>query len=69
MIMIIIFQNQVDFLNTKGIKANALNSKTGSKEKSAIMKDISSKKPTIKLLYITPEMCDQAHFQVCLKIY
>ncbi|XP_074113621.1 ATP-dependent DNA helicase Q5 [Cotesia typhae] len=65
--LLALVKNQVDFLNTKGIKANAINSKTSNKEKSAIMKDISSKKPTIKLLYITPEMCDQAYFKSLLE--
>ncbi|XP_053598058.1 ATP-dependent DNA helicase Q5 [Microplitis demolitor] len=65
--LLALVKNQIDFLNSKGIKAHALNSKTSTKEKSAIMKDIASKKPTIKLLYITPEMCDQTHFQHLLE--
>lgn len=57
-------QNQVDFLDSKGIKAHSLNSKTGVKERDVIMKDLASTKPTIKLLYVTPEMCTQTYFQV-----
>ncbi|XP_063990169.1 ATP-dependent DNA helicase Q5-like isoform X2 [Diachasmimorpha longicaudata] len=55
--------NQVDFLNDKGIKAHALNSKTLVKERNAIVRDLGFKKPSTKLLYVTPEMCTQQHFQ------
>lgn len=48
----------------KKINACSLNSTTSNKEKNAIMKDLMSNSPKIKLLYVTPEMGAQQHFKV-----
>lgn len=59
-----VYQNQVDYLVSKNIKASSLNSKTLAAERASIISDLSSKKPSTKLLYVTPEMCTQTFFQV-----
>lgn len=61
----LLLQNQIDFLVGKKINASSLNSHTSAKERNAILKDLMSKSPKIKLLYVTPEMGAQQHFQVC----
>nr|XP_050862028.1 ATP-dependent DNA helicase Q5-like [Vespula vulgaris] len=61
--LLALMKNQVDFLVNKKIKAVSLNSNTSTKDRNAIMKELSSKSPQIKLLYITPEMGAQKHFQ------
>ncbi|XP_011312254.1 ATP-dependent DNA helicase Q5 isoform X2 [Fopius arisanus] len=61
--LLALVKNQVDFLNSKGIKACALNSATRSKDKKAILEALFLKKLSIKLLYVTPEMCTQQHFK------
>nr|ATL75363.1 DNA helicase RecQ5 [Diachasma muliebre] len=65
--LLALVKNQVDFLNDKGIKARALNSKTLAKEKNAILRDLGFTKPSTKLLYVTPEMCTQQYFQDILR--
>ncbi|XP_046466279.1 ATP-dependent DNA helicase Q5 [Neodiprion pinetum] len=54
--LIALIKNQVDILQSLKINAKCLNSKTPLEEKAAILKDLQSKKPKIKMLYITPEM-------------
>ncbi|XP_046754049.1 ATP-dependent DNA helicase Q5 [Diprion similis] len=54
--LIALIKNQVDILQSLKINAKCLNSKTPLEEKTAILKDLQSKKPRIKMLYITPEM-------------
>jgi len=49
---------------SKKINACSLNSTTSSKDRNSIMKDLLSDAPKIKLLYVTPEMGAQHHFQV-----
>ncbi|XP_017758702.1 PREDICTED: ATP-dependent DNA helicase Q5-like [Eufriesea mexicana] len=61
--LLALMKNQVDFLISKKINANSLNSNTTTKERNAIMKDLTSNYPKIKLLYVTPEMGAQQHFQ------
>lgn len=58
----------MDFLVDKKIKAVSLNSSTSTKDRNAIMKELSSKAPQIKLLYVTPEMGAQKHFQVIISM-
>ncbi|XP_043268088.1 ATP-dependent DNA helicase Q5-like [Venturia canescens] len=64
--LLALVKNQVDFLVSKRIKACALNSKTPAAERNSIIADISSKKPSTKLLYVTPEMCTQDFFLAIL---
>ncbi|XP_053971680.1 ATP-dependent DNA helicase Q5-like [Hylaeus volcanicus] len=61
--LLALMKNQVDFLVSKKINATSLNSNTSTKERNAIMKDLTSNTPKIKLLYVTPEMGAQPHFQ------
>ncbi|KAL2711579.1 ATP-dependent DNA helicase Q5-like [Vespula squamosa] len=61
--LLALMKNQVDFLVNKKIKAVSLNSNTSTKDRNAIMKELSSNSPQIKLLYVTPEMGAQKHFQ------
>ncbi|XP_043507171.1 ATP-dependent DNA helicase Q5-like isoform X2 [Frieseomelitta varia] len=65
--LLALIKNQVDFLVSKKINATSLNSNTSTKERNAIMKDLASNSPKIKLLYITPEMGAQKHFQDTIK--
>ncbi|KZC10318.1 ATP-dependent DNA helicase Q5 [Dufourea novaeangliae] len=61
--LLALMKNQVDFLVSKKINASSLNSNTSTKERNAIIKDLSSNSPKTKLLYVTPEMGAQQHFQ------
>ncbi|KAL6433297.1 hypothetical protein ACFW04_006468 [Cataglyphis niger] len=61
--LLALMKNQIDFLVSKKINACSLNSTTSSKEKNTIMEDLMSNSPKIKLLYVTPEMGAQQHFQ------
>lgn len=61
--LLALMKNQIDFLVSKKINACSLNSTTSSKERNAVMKDLLSDAPKIKLLYVTPEMGAQQHFQ------
>ncbi|CAL7951487.1 unnamed protein product [Xylocopa violacea] len=61
--LLALMKNQVDFLVSKKINASSLNSNTSSKERNAIIKDLTSNSPNTKLLYVTPEMGAQKHFQ------
>ncbi|XP_028049246.1 ATP-dependent DNA helicase Q5 isoform X2 [Monomorium pharaonis] len=61
--LLALMKNQIDFLMSKKINACSLNSTTSNKDRNAIMKDLLSDAPKIKLLYVTPEMGAQHHFQ------
>lgn len=61
--LIALIENQVQQLKAKGVKAVALNSKTSSSERKQILSDLHLKTPTIKLLYITPELAATPHFR------
>ena len=54
--LLALIQNQVDQLLSLKIKAASLNSTVKKKEKDAILKDLDSKTPLTKLLYVTPEL-------------
>lgn len=54
--LIALIEDQVTQLKQKGIKADSLNSKTNVVDRKQIMFDLDSKSPTIKLLYVTPEL-------------
>ncbi|KAG7212793.1 hypothetical protein KM043_013052 [Ampulex compressa] len=67
--LLALMKNQIDFLVSKKINASSLNSTTTTKERNAIMKDLMSSTPKVKLLYVTPEMGAQSHFQdIILKL-
>ncbi|XP_058803941.1 ATP-dependent DNA helicase Q5-like isoform X2 [Phymastichus coffea] len=64
--LIALVKNQVDYLNSKKIEAHALNSKTTKNIRTIIKNDMLSNKPKMKLLYVTPELCDTTAFQLLL---
>lgn len=53
--LIALMQDQLDHLEALGIRADTINSKLSSSERKRVVSDLLSKKPRIKLLYITPE--------------
>ena len=61
--LLALIENQVTQLQERGIKAMALNSKTTSHERKEILTDLHHKTPTIKLLYVTPELVARQHFR------
>ena len=54
--LIALIFDQVEQLKAKGINAESLNSKISAKLKKSILTDLNSEKPSLKLLYITPEL-------------
>ena len=64
--LIALIEDQVTQLKTKRISAAAVNSKTTSTERKRIMGDLKLKQPTLKLLYITPEMAATDGFRQTL---
>uniref|UniRef100_A0A8B9IFF6 ATP-dependent DNA helicase n=1 Tax=Anser cygnoides TaxID=8845 RepID=A0A8B9IFF6_ANSCY len=64
--LIALIQDQVDHLLALKIKACSFNSKLSAQEKKAILADLASEKPQVKLLYITPEMAASSSFQPTL---
>uniref|UniRef100_A0A8V5HH20 ATP-dependent DNA helicase n=1 Tax=Melopsittacus undulatus TaxID=13146 RepID=A0A8V5HH20_MELUD len=64
--LIALIQDQVDHLLALKIKACSLNSKLSAQEKKTILADLTSEKPQVKLLYITPEMAAASSFQATL---
>ncbi|KAF8474900.1 P-loop containing nucleoside triphosphate hydrolase protein [Kalaharituber pfeilii] len=63
-----IMSNQVDALIQANVKAAALNSTVGYEEKLEIFKDLECGHPTIRLLYVTPELCTTQNFRSKLAI-
>ena len=61
--LIALIEDQVQQLKAKGVNVVALNSKTPSGERKKIMTDLHQKSPSIKLLYITPELAATPHFR------
>lgn len=59
-------QNQVEALKKINIKAATINSTLKAKERKEILADLSSNKPTIKLLYVTPELMATESFRAIL---
>ncbi|TPX73729.1 hypothetical protein CcCBS67573_g04988 [Chytriomyces confervae] len=65
--LLALIQNQVDALKLLGIKATSLNSTLKESEKTAIYKDLTLTVPTIKMLYVTPELMATDKFREILK--
>lgn len=65
--LIALIQDQVDYLKSLKIKAESINSKLGVKERNQILDDLRSLRPSVKLLYITPELAATAHFSGILQ--
>ncbi|KAF8628675.1 hypothetical protein AX15_003798 [Amanita polypyramis BW_CC] len=53
--LLALIKNQIETLRSKAVAASTLSSDTSKEEKNDIIKDLSSDKPTTRLLYITPE--------------
>ena len=53
-------------MQAKGIKCEALNSKTSASDHKRILADLKSKRPRTKLLYVTPELVATKGFQTLL---
>nr|XP_056712068.1 ATP-dependent DNA helicase Q5 [Euleptes europaea] len=66
--LIALIQDQVDHLLSLNVKVSSLNSKISVQEKKTILADLTSEKPQIKLLYITPEMAASSSFQPTLEV-
>jgi superfamily II DNA helicase RecQ len=64
--LIALIYDQVEQLKSRGINSESLNSKISSKKRKQIITDLKSEKPTIKLLYITPELAAQDYFREIL---
>ena len=64
--LIALIEDQVCQMQAKGIKCEALNSKTSSSDRKRILADLKSKKPLTKLLYVTPELVATKAFQTLL---
>ncbi|XP_042559122.1 ATP-dependent DNA helicase Q5 [Clupea harengus] len=64
--LIALIQDQVDHLRDLNIPACSINSKLPAAERRSIMSDLASARPTLKLLYITPEMVASPVFQPSL---
>uniref|UniRef100_A0A8C8S1S9 ATP-dependent DNA helicase Q5 n=1 Tax=Pelusios castaneus TaxID=367368 RepID=A0A8C8S1S9_9SAUR len=64
--LIALIQDQVDHLLALKVKVRSLNSKLSAQERKAILADLTSENPWVKLLYITPEMAAASSFQPTL---
>ncbi|EDO34091.1 predicted protein, partial [Nematostella vectensis] len=64
--LIALIQDQVTYLRTLKITVETLNSKLPESERKRVMKDLYFVKPTVKLLYITPELAATPGFQKVL---
>ena len=64
--LIALIEDQVQQLKSKCIKADALNSKTTAADRKRILADLNSDEPSIKLLYITPELAATQGFRTLL---
>lgn len=64
--LLALIDNQLEQLRARGISASALNSKTSNSEKKQIHSNLKGARPTIKLLYITPELAATSGFRALL---
>ena len=64
--LIALIHDQLEHLKNYNIGANTLNSKMIAKERKEVTDDLSSSKPKITLLYITPEQAATSSFQTIL---
>ena len=75
-------ENQVLALKAKGVPSEFLSSQRTEKDRAKILADIQSQKPSIKLLYVTPELLSTVRYDVadepllvglaqfvCMKVY
>ncbi len=67
--LLALIEDQVLQLKEHGIKADSLNSKTNAADRTRIMADLKSRAPTIKLLYVTPELVATKGFHSFLETF
>ena len=60
-------ENQVANLRKKGVKCDFLSSVKTAQERSSILQDVKSACPTLRLLFITPELLSTEGFMGTLK--
>ena len=65
--LLALITDQLKKLTENKIPADTLNSKMNFGDRARVLNDLNSKSPTIKLLYVTPEMCSTARFRTLLK--
>lgn len=65
--LIALMKNQLDYLKSRKIRAESLNSTQGNKERDAILGDLKAIKTETKFLYITPEQAATHTFQDLLQ--
>ncbi|KAI7817914.1 P-loop containing nucleoside triphosphate hydrolase protein [Gamsiella multidivaricata] len=61
--LLALIHDQASALQRLGVKAAALNSSIGKKERASVMADLELKVPTLKLLYVTPELLATSEFR------
>ncbi|GJJ67978.1 hypothetical protein EMPS_00324 [Entomortierella parvispora] len=61
--LLALIHDQATYLQGLGVKASALNSSVGKREKLKILADLSLSSPTTKILYVTPELLATADFR------
>ncbi|XP_046390769.1 ATP-dependent DNA helicase Q5-like [Ischnura elegans] len=61
--LIALIKDQVDQLNKLKIRAETINSKTLTGDRTRIVNDLRSKRPDIRLLYVTPEQANTDFFK------
>lgn len=66
--LIALIEDQVSQLQSKGIRGEALNSKTSPDDRKRILADLKSKQPRTKLLYVTPELVATKGFRSVLNL-
>lgn len=64
--LVALMTDQVQKLKQKGIKAEFLNAKMNKEKYDGILQDLRGENPTIKMLYITPERCENDKFKAIL---
>lgn len=61
--LIALMQDQLEHLESLGVKSETLNSKISTEERKRVLKDLYSENPKTKMLYITPELANTDHFK------
>lgn len=65
--LIALMQDQLNHLESLGIKADTINSRLSASERKLVVSDLLSKNPKLKLLYITPEQAATDSFRDLVK--
>ena len=65
--LLALVQDQLEGLKSAGIRAEALNSRMGEKDRKRVLADLSCKRPDTRFLYVTPEQCATGTFRGVLE--